>query len=213
MQTTIAVGFIAISQDLVNLLRTALVNSTRPSTDDDDDDITPSKLMSDSATPRLVILRISEGPENSQEDKPRQRYWYRRLSEFLFTGFLAALVTGVVGNSFYGGGVDKADKAALVMRLRFGVQNSINIFIELKVCRLFRYASSAISLFFSIVLGATAMWASKKIPRFKTSAGSLTLFMCCLFVSMPIAFIFRFLTRTSPQRTEHHNNLPPQRDA
>jgi hypothetical protein len=115
MQGTIAIGFIAICQDVVKLLRTALVNSTLPSPDPDVSH--PAESASESSTPSIVT---SEDPEKSrEEDKPRQRYWYRRLSNLLHIGFLGALIPGIIGNSDYANAVNKSD-ATLVFRLRYG---------------------------------------------------------------------------------------------
>jgi len=155
------------------------VNSTRPSTDSDED-ITSPKLMSDSSVSSMAIFRISD----SQEDQPHQRYWYRRFSDLLNIGFLGAQVPGLVGNSIIGQAMEEAHKAKAMMSLR--------------------YASSGMALFFSVVLAAMAMWASSKIPRFKKSAGMLILFICGLF---SITTIYRLcvmyhtttsLTSTSP---------------
>jgi hypothetical protein len=115
MQGTIAIGFIAICQDVVKLLRTALVNSTLPSPDPHVSH--PAESASESSTPSIVT---SEDPEKSrEEDKPRQRYWYRRLSNLLHIGFLGALIPGIIGNYDYANAVNKSD-ATLVFRLRYG---------------------------------------------------------------------------------------------
>lgn len=155
MQSTIAMGFVAVCHDVVFLLRTALVNSTLPSVRSDTSH--SMKAISESSAQNLGTLQQEESEE---EDKPRQRYWYRRLSDLLFVGFLGAQVPGIVGNSDYGNAVKMID-ATLVFRLR--------------------YASSGIALFFSMALAATALWAVATVPRFKRSAGYLTLFICCLF--------------------------------
>ena len=114
MQSTIAMGFVAICQDVVNLLRTALVNSTLPSPDPDISH--PTESVSESSTPSIVTF---QDPEKSREDdKPRQRFWYRRLSDLLYVGFLGALIPGIIGNSDYANAINKSD-ATLVFRLRY----------------------------------------------------------------------------------------------
>ena len=116
MQSTIAMGFIAVCQDVVNLLRTALVNTTLPSTRSDDS--FSMKTISKSSTPSLGTLqKPEEEPDEEVEDKPRQRYWYRRLSDLLYIGFLGAQVPGIIGNSDYANAVKMTD-ARLVFRLR-----------------------------------------------------------------------------------------------
>jgi hypothetical protein len=97
MQSTIAMGFVAICQDVVNLLRTALVNTTLPSADAGVTDSSKGSLKSGSSTPSLVPLQARE-VDSREEDKPRQRYWYRRLSDLLYIGFIGAQATGITGN-------------------------------------------------------------------------------------------------------------------
>jgi len=158
MQSTIAMGFIAICQDVVNLLRTALVNSTLPSSDCNDSHL--KKAISESSTPSLITFQVVE-VDSTEEDRARRRFWYRRLSDLLYVGFLGALVPGITGNSDYGTAVEKPSEKTLVFRLR--------------------YASSAVALFFSMALAATAVWAAASVPRFRKSAAYLTLFICTLF--------------------------------
>ena len=117
MQSTIAMGFIAISQDVVGLLRTALVKTTLSSAGVDNFDSTKKSSESGSA-PSLVTIQAVE-VDSREEDKPRQRFWYRRLSDFLFIGFLGAQVPGIIGNSDYANAVDKPSEATLVFRLRY----------------------------------------------------------------------------------------------
>jgi hypothetical protein len=118
MQSTIAMGFIAISQDVVGLLRTALVKTTLPSAGADNFDSTKKSTESESSAPSLVAIQAVE-VDSREEDKPRQRFWYRRLSDFLFIGFLGAQVPGIIGNSDYANAVDKPSEATLVFRLRY----------------------------------------------------------------------------------------------
>ena len=85
-------GYIGISQDLVNFLRVFLVNATRP--------------------------QIREGMQ-SDPDRPRERFWYRRLSEFLNLAFFAAIVPGIISGSTYSTAIDDSGAATRVMTLRF----------------------------------------------------------------------------------------------
>jgi hypothetical protein len=127
MQSTIGMGFIAICQDMVNLLRTALVNTTLPSPGTDVS--YPIKSISETSTPSLVTAGTVTGivtfhvvaVDSKEEDKPRERYWYRRLSDVLYVGFLGAQVPGVVGNSDYNNAVEKPSEKLLVSRLRCGL--------------------------------------------------------------------------------------------
>jgi len=161
MQCTIGMGFIAICQDVVMLLRTALVNSTLPSAEPEVSyESYPIKEVSESSRSSIVTLQSPE-VVSDEGDKARQRFWYRRLANLLFVGFLGSQVPGTVGNSDYGNAVDHSSDATLVFRLR--------------------YVGSAIALLFSIALAATAWWAATKVPRFKRNAAHLTLFVCALF--------------------------------
>jgi hypothetical protein len=117
MQCTIGMGFIAICQDVVILLRTALVNSTLPTADSEVS--YPMKEISQSSRSSLVTLQVVE-VNLSEEGKARQRYWYRRLSGLLFVGFLGAQVPGIIGNSDYATAVDHQSEVSLVFRLRCG---------------------------------------------------------------------------------------------
>lgn len=115
MQCTLGVGFIAISQDLVVLLRIALVNSTQPSKHACDE---PQKLVSGSPTGKALTFEVSDG-DVSDEDQPRRRFWFRRMTDFLYVGFLGAMVTGIIGNSDYERGLDNEREARIVMSLRY----------------------------------------------------------------------------------------------
>ena len=85
-------GYIGISQDLVNFLRVFLVNATRP--------------------------QIREGMP-PDPDRPRERIWYRRLSGFLNLAFIAAIVPGTISGSTYSTAIDDSGAATRVMTLRF----------------------------------------------------------------------------------------------
>jgi hypothetical protein len=120
MQLTFAVGFIAICQDVVGLLRAALVNTTLPSPCPDTSH--SNKSTSESSVHSISTLQELQ-EEVVEEDKPRERYWYRRLSDLLWVGFLGALVPGIVGNSLYAGAVKKKNPT-LVFRLRYQNQSA-----------------------------------------------------------------------------------------
>jgi len=160
MQLTIGMGFVAVCQDMVGLVRVALVNTTLPSVNCD----SSCSIMTSGSSTRSLITFSSSGlgaAESAQEeDKLRERYWYRRLSDFLRLGFIGAQVPGILGNSDYANAVTMIH-ATFVFRLR--------------------YAGSAIALFFSMALAATAWWAKTNVPRFKKNAAYLTLFICGLF--------------------------------
>lgn len=100
MQSTIGIGFIGIAQDLVNLQRVLLVNSTSGDSGD-----MPAPLHPES--------QIQVCKEDTQ-----LRFRYRRFSDFLGLSFLAAILPGVVGNSNYGLALTNAAWATKVMQLR-----------------------------------------------------------------------------------------------
>jgi hypothetical protein len=100
IQLTFAIGFIAICQDMVNLLRAALVNTTLPSPPSQSDCSDSMKETSETSIRSISTLQILE-EDSMQEDKPRERYWYRRLSDLHNVGFFVAMVLGIVANSLY----------------------------------------------------------------------------------------------------------------
>jgi hypothetical protein len=98
------------------LLRTALVNSTSSA---EPEVSYPMKEVSESSRSSIVTLQSPE-VVSDEGDKARQRFWYRRLANLLFVGFLGSQVPGTVGNSDYGNAVDHSSDATLVFRLRCG---------------------------------------------------------------------------------------------
>ena len=99
------------------LLRTALVNSTLPSAEPEVS--YPMKEVLGSSKSSMVTLQAPE-VVSDEGDEARQRYWYRRLGNLLFLGFLGSQVPGTVGNSDYANAVDRPSEATLVFRLRCG---------------------------------------------------------------------------------------------
>ena len=74
-----------------------------------------------------------------------------------------------------------------------------------------RYAGSAIALFFSMALAATALWALARVPQFKPSAAYLTFFVCLLFVSILCTRYCRDSLMSAFYIIEYNINIPSLR--
>jgi hypothetical protein len=103
MQTTFAVGVVSMAQDVVNLLRCLLVNTTYGSND------TSEK------SPTLV----SGSVDQAIEDQPRRRFWFRRYTDGATFVYLTALSSGTIGGIFYYKGTTSKNVGDAVMKLRF----------------------------------------------------------------------------------------------
>ncbi|KAF8573532.1 hypothetical protein K439DRAFT_1625004 [Ramaria rubella] len=96
-QVTLGLGYIGMCDALIGFLRALLVNSTRPEANGDQEHTNP--------TP--------------QPDRPRERFWYRRLADFLSWGFLGATVSGLISGSIYSKSINSSSSASHVMVLRY----------------------------------------------------------------------------------------------
>jgi len=108
MQLTIGMGYLAMGQDLLNLLRCLLVNST-----------TEQDASSDDVPLTGLSTTLFQAPEATPRDRPRERKAYRRLADVLGILFIACMVTGGVGNATIGAAVEDKGKAKLTSRLRY----------------------------------------------------------------------------------------------
>ncbi|EGO00256.1 hypothetical protein SERLA73DRAFT_160202, partial [Serpula lacrymans var. lacrymans S7.3] len=168
MQVTIGLGFIGIMQDVMNLLRCLLVNSTlgptnHPDTPSSSSDIvgsTSSVWKPSPSTSFHVLDGVFQG------DQPRRRNFYRRFIDVTKLTFLVATIPGIIGNAHYRGVLDSASTSQEVMRLR--------------------YVSTAVALFLILVVVSMTMWAMKTIPRVRTSPALLLLSICALLSSSAI---------------------------
>jgi hypothetical protein len=112
MQITIATGFIGIAQDLVNIMRCLLVNSTRGSSPIEPPPSPPVNADLEARTD----MNLSD---TGIRDLPHERGTYRSFTGLLSLSFIAAIVPGVIANASYGGGIDNQAKADRTFRLRF----------------------------------------------------------------------------------------------
>jgi hypothetical protein len=110
MQLTIGMGYLALGQTLLSLLRCLLVNSTKKSEESVSDHDIP---LTGFSTP------IFRSPELPPQDKPRERRLYRRLTDSLGLLYVASMVTGGVGNATISQGLTDKGKAKLTAHLRY----------------------------------------------------------------------------------------------
>ena len=115
-QLTFAIGSTIICMDVVNLLRAALVNTTLKSSRRKSEVPLSFEATSGSSTQTVSTFQVQE-EYSAEEDKPSERYWYRRLSDLLSVGFFSALVLGVVASSLYSGAT-MMEHTTVVFRLR-----------------------------------------------------------------------------------------------
>lgn len=87
MQVSFGVGFIGIANDLVNLLRCLLVNPTYGLEKWDEAPASNTKESS------------FQTPGQGDEDRPRERFWLRRYSDFTNLAFMAASIPGGIGGA------------------------------------------------------------------------------------------------------------------
>lgn len=120
MQVAIGLSYISIAQDVVVLLRCMYVNSTKGQTDLVDPQDSPAPSMSSSMHPlspfHSASLHLSD--EIIQHDDPKKRSFYRWFTDALRLAFLAANVSGIIGNAHYRRGMDNASTANEVMICR-----------------------------------------------------------------------------------------------
>jgi len=156
MQLTIGMGYLALGQTLLNLLRCLLVNSTKKSEEFDSDYDIP---LTGFSTP------IFRSPELPPQDKPRERRLYRRLTDCLGLFYIASMVTGGVGNATISQGLTDKGKAKLTAHLR---------------C-----ASSALAFTLIFFVGWMALWARFKRPRVRQNAATILASLSFLLAIVP----------------------------
>ena len=111
MQTSLALGLLAITLELSTLLRCVLVNSTRPVDDMAQMElksktrelITEHKILSydsEASFFRETSFTLSPTVTHTEErpDQPRSRFWFRRINSVMLIMYFAALAMGIAGN-------------------------------------------------------------------------------------------------------------------
>jgi len=89
MQVSFTLGFVGIASDMVNLTRCLLVNPTFGASRWDEAPASSTKGS------------FFEQPRDADEDRPRERFWARRWSDFANLAFMASSIPGGVGNAPY----------------------------------------------------------------------------------------------------------------
>ncbi|KAF8844738.1 hypothetical protein BDN67DRAFT_962697 [Paxillus ammoniavirescens] len=123
MQLTIALAYIALASDTIQLLRCLYVNSTKgPAPEHVDSLDSPVGTTSSSQIP-LSPAR-GNGPHNLDDgvvqfDQPNQRFFYRRFTDILRLVFLTATLPGIIGNTKYKNSFDNAGTGNEVMITRY----------------------------------------------------------------------------------------------
>lgn len=108
MQLWIGMGYLALGHDLLSLLRVLLVNTTTPAPSTND-------------IPLVVAWKpslTSPDTEMSVDDGLYLRRLYRRSTDVLGLFFIAAMVTGGVGDGGFSAGLKGASGATRVFILR-----------------------------------------------------------------------------------------------
>lgn len=115
MQVMIGTGFIAIVQDLMNLLRVLLVKSTVGTASEQ-----PAHhelvVQASSSVGQQIPLRREL---NVMVDNPSLRLRYRRFSDALGLVCLSVIITGVVSSSMYGHAMTSSTWSMRLMQLRW----------------------------------------------------------------------------------------------
>lgn len=119
LQISFGVGFVTIANNLVNIVRVLLVN---PSYGSETYFQSPSAIA-DTKHPRQdgsVQYRSGPFPKppDGTPDHPRQRFWSRRLFDFINIAFLAAIVPSIVANTRFGSGFNSPGSTTRTIRLR-----------------------------------------------------------------------------------------------
>jgi hypothetical protein len=110
MQSTLALGFLAMLLDLATLLRCVLVNSTYP--DDKTEKPHVSELITEEKSSwretydsealsreKTFTTFRAESLAGQRPDQPRHRFWFRRMTDVMTVLYGVALGTGIAGNA------------------------------------------------------------------------------------------------------------------
>ena len=113
LQTTVAMGFVALSKDLAAMMRAVLVNGTYGSdmlkaqtekVQEKEDlehggALTSSSKSMFSGKYSFSMHSTFSAFDTEIPDHPRTRFWIRRIHDMTQILFIAAMVTGFIGNS------------------------------------------------------------------------------------------------------------------
>ena len=115
-------GYMALGQDLIGLLRCLLVNSTNGPESSSPCHVTLANLSIVSSSPPLF-----EPPETQLKDKPIERRLYRRSTDLAAIVGIASMVTGGIANGQIGAGIEDQAKGKMTMKLRYISISWVNI--------------------------------------------------------------------------------------
>lgn len=107
MQVSLGLGYIGISNDLVNLMRCLLVNPTYG-----------SELYEESPAAATKGGVMTPPPEGTPDLK-RTRFWVRRFTDICNLSFIAATVTGAIASSKFDKAMENQVTANSVAALRY----------------------------------------------------------------------------------------------
>jgi hypothetical protein len=110
MQVSLGLGYIGISNDLVNLLRCLLLNPTYGSDLYEESPAAASKEG------------VMKPPPEGTPDMKVTRFWVRRFTDMMNLLYIAATVTGIIANSNFAPGMDSQAMADRNQRLRLVIR-------------------------------------------------------------------------------------------
>lgn len=182
MQVTIGMGFVAIAQDVANLLRSMLVNSTyeypRP------DARAPELITPSEDAGWSCGLPLSAVPSLAQEvklpDMPRHRFWWRRFIDATTVLFIISIITGFIGNSLLVIQRHDRNKTYINQVLRFSYPLT-DLSVMLKGFY-DRYISTVFVLWVTFALVAVSVWAKFKMPRVDQRSNGFMIYLSILLV-------------------------------
>ncbi|KAJ2912668.1 hypothetical protein MD484_g7749, partial [Candolleomyces efflorescens] len=169
-QISLGVGYIGITSDLLSLFRCLLVNPTFGLERWEE---APAHL--DSELPSSCF----QPPHKNERDRPRERFWARRLSDFTNLAFWGATVPAFAGGVKF----DKAD---------FGNEQKGR---ELKP---FLYASASLILFLMLIIQIGTTWSRLNQPRHLNNRAIRTIRALSVLTSIVAIYRLSTIHRTSP---------------
>ncbi|KAH6902478.1 hypothetical protein BKA70DRAFT_1229115 [Coprinopsis sp. MPI-PUGE-AT-0042] len=132
-QTSFGIGYVGLSTDLLGAFRCLLVNPTYG----------PERYAESPAAATKDCYMVP--PREGDVDRPRERFWARRISDAALVLFLTAIALSVIGNSSYSATFNDAGKS--------------------ERSYIFRRVSASIALFGITTLGSATMWSYMRQPR------------------------------------------------
>ncbi|EDR11608.1 uncharacterized protein LACBIDRAFT_313996 [Laccaria bicolor S238N-H82] len=190
LQTTIAMGFVALSQDLAGMMRAVLVNGTYGSdmlnaqTEkvqekehlEHGGTLTSSSKSMFSSNYNFSVNSNFSAFDMEIPDHPRTRFWIRRIHDMTQILFVAAMATGFMGNS------------RIVSQRHDPTQTTIN--------QALRYTSTAVTVFELFVISGMCIWAYYRMGRVNKRACSV-LAALTIFLAIPAIYRLSIMSFTT----------------